>query len=56
MTDPVWYAIAEDALGEAKPMHHAERAAFIEGAVAALEKAAENGLLTGMDPEPASLR
>lgn len=51
-TDPIWYVIAEDALGEAKQMHSAERQAFMEGAVAALEKANDFGLL---QPEPAEV-
>ena len=47
-TDPIWYMLAEEALRGARPMHRAERLAFIEGVVAGLEAAAANDML--LDP------
>jgi hypothetical protein len=45
-TDPIWYLIAQDAYKTSdRPMHNREeKAAFLEGALAALETAAKYGL------------
>lgn len=51
-TNPIWYQLADDlAKKHTRPLRHDERAAFVEGVVAAFELAEEHELLTDLNAD-----